>query len=173
MRVAIPALIVFALFAGFSILLVAGTVRAQERSSSPLEGVWTLVAAEVRHGDGSVGRDYGVAPAGRLMIDAGGRYALQIFDTTRPRFLSGDKRNGTVDEYRDAVMGESTHYGMLDVDQVAGTLTFHIEQASYPNWTATIQQRRFELEDHQLTYRVPARPNGDVPISVWRRVTGG
>lgn len=173
MRTAIPALAAFSLAIALTLFVVVGAVRAQTRAASALKGVWTLVAADVRHPDGSIGRDYGDAPAGRLTIDADGRYALQIFDTARPRFASGDRANGTPGEYRGTVMGLSTHYGVLEIDPAAGTLTFNIEQASYANWNGTIQQRKYELDGDLLTYRVPPRPNGDVPISIWRRLSTG
>lgn len=173
MRTATPVLAVFLLAIALSLLFAAGVVRAQTRAAPSLEGVWTLVAAEVRHPNGSVARDYGDAPAGRLTIDADGRYALQIFNTARPRFASGDRANGTPNEYRGTVMGLSTHYGTLEIDPAAGTLTFNIEQASYANWNGAIQRRQYELDGDQLTYRVPPRPNGDVPVSIWRRVSAG
>ena len=173
MRTTIPALVAFSLVVALSLSLAAGVVRAQTRAASSLKGVWTLVAAEVRHPDGSVARDYGDAPAGRLTIDSDGRYALQIFNTARHRFASGDRANGTPDEYRGTVMGLSTHYGMLEIDPAVGALTFNIEQASYANWNGAIQRRQYELDGDQLTYRVPPRPNGDVPISIWRRVSAG
>lgn len=173
MRTATPVLAVLLLAIALSLSFAAGVVRAQTRAAPSLEGVWTLVAAEVRHPDGSVARDYGDAPAGRLTIDADGRYALQIFNTARPRFASGDRANGTPDEYRGTVMGLSTHYGTLEIDPAAGTLTFNIEQASYANWNGAIQRRQYELDGDQLTYRVPPRPNGDVPVSIWRRVSAG
>lgn len=173
MRTAIPVLAAFSLAIVLTLLVVIGAVRAQTRAVSELKGVWTLVTAEVRHPDGSVGRDYGDAPAGRLTVDGEGRYALQIFDSARPRFASGDRANGTPGEYRGTVMGLSTHYGALEIDPAAGILIFNIEQASYANWNGTTQQRTYERDGDLLTYRVPARPNGDVPISIWRRLSAG
>lgn len=170
---AIPARAAFCVAVALASFVLVGAVRAQTRAASALKGVWTLVAADVRHPDGSVGQDYGDAPAGRLTIDADGRYALQIFDTARPRFASGDRANGTPGEYRGTVMGLSTHYGTLEIDPVGGTLTFNIEQASYANWNGATQQRKYELDGDLLTYRVPPRPNGDVPISIWRRLSAG
>lgn len=136
---------------------------------SALAGTWTLVAADVQHPDGSRARDYGAAPKGLLVIDGQGRYSLQIFKTERPKFASADKGAGTPDEYKAAVMGSSTHFGTVSVDPAAATLTFHIENASFPNWEGAEQKRSYELKDGELSYRVAPRPNGDVPISVWRR----
>jgi len=135
-----------------------------------LVGTWTLVAADVLHPDGTRTRDYGVAPKGLLLIDAQEHYSLQIFKAERPRFVSGEKLTGTPAEYEAAVMGSSTHFGTINVDAAAGTLTFHIEKASFPNWEGAQQQRRYELNGDELSYRVPPRPDGNTPISVWRRL---
>src|SRR5471032_473363 len=138
--------------------------------ASPLAGSWTLVAADVLHPDGSRGRDYGAAPLGRLLIDMHGHYSLQIFKSERPRFASPDKGKGSAAEFESAILGSSSHYGSVSVDNEAHVLTFRIEGSSFPNWEGTQQPRRFELKGGELSYQVPARPNGDVPVSVWRRL---
>jgi hypothetical protein len=149
-------------------LLVA---RADAAPAPPsLVGTWTLLAADVQHSDGTRTQDYGHSPKGLLLIDAQGHYSLQIFKAERPRFASDAKSTGTPAEYEAAVMGSSTHYGTLDVDPVKAILIFHIESASFPNWEGTEQRRIYELKDDELSYRVAARPNGDTPISVWRRL---
>jgi hypothetical protein len=137
-----------------------------------LSGTWTLVAADVQHPDGSRDRDYGANPKGLLIIDAQGHYSLQIFKSERQPFASNDKGKATVAEYKAAVMGSSTHFGTITVDRPNKTLTFNIQSASFPNWEQTQQIRQYQLTDSELSYRVAARPNGDVPISVWRRTEG-
>jgi Lipocalin-like domain len=138
--------------------------------TSPLAGTWILVAADVQHPDGSVARDFGAKPNGLLLIDNRGRYSLQIFKAERPPFAQGDKAKGTDNEYKAAVMGSSTHFGTITVESASGTLVFHIQGASFPNWEGQQQSRYYELKDNVLSYRVTPRPNGDVPISVWRRI---
>lgn len=135
-----------------------------------LAGTWTLVAADVVHADGTRARDYGADPRGLLMIDALGHYSLQIFKTERPRFASGEKLTGTTAEFEAAVLGSSTHFGTVNVDPVSSTLTFQIENASFPNWGGVQQKRHYELTGDELSYRVPARPDGNTPISIWRRL---
>jgi hypothetical protein len=44
---------------------------------------------------------------------------------------------------------------------------FRIESASLPNWEETEQKRTFELSGDELSYRVPALPDGNIQISVW------
>jgi lipocalin-like protein len=67
-------------------------------------------------------------------------------------------------------MGSSTHFGTLSIEHDHAVLVFHIQGASFPNWEGQDQRRQYELNDGILSYRVAPRPNGDVPISVWRRV---
>ncbi len=148
--------------------MVLACAPAVHATPPDLAGTWTLVAADVQRPDGSIERDYGAAPKGRLAIDPQGRYALQIFKSERPRFAAADKAAGTSDEFRAAVLGSSTHYGTLALED--GQLVFRIEAASFPNWEGTVQRRSFELRGDELRYRVPARPDGGIPISVWRRM---
>ena len=150
----------------------ASTWAATPMSTSPLAGTWTLVAADVLHADGTRTSDFGMKPKGVLLIDDQGRYSLQIFRTDRPRFSTGDKAKGSDVEYKAAVMGSSTHFGTLRVDAASGELIFHIDGASFPNWEGQDQHRHYALKDNVLSYRVPPRPNGDVPVSVWKRVEG-
>jgi hypothetical protein len=155
----------------FASALLVPAVRADVVVPAPsLAGTWSLVAADVLHADGTRARDYGAAPKGLLMIDAQGRYSLQIFKTERPRFSSGDKSTGTPAEFEAAVTGSSTHFGTISIDPAGGLLTFHIEKASFPNWEGAAQQRSYRLEGDELSYRVPPRSDGNTPISIWRRL---
>lgn len=154
-----------------SIMIATAPARAEMNTLDlPLVGTWTLVSADVQHTDGTRTHDYGPMPRGMLFIDAQGHYSLQIFNSERKPFSSGDKDTATPDEYRAAVLGLSSHFGMLSADRSRKALTFHIHKASYPNWEGTDQVRVYELKDDELSYRVPARANGDVPISVWRHL---
>jgi hypothetical protein len=148
-------------------LATRDSLAATERS--PLRGTWTLVAADKLLPGGEQVRDYGQAPKGRLIVDAQGRYSLQIFKVERLRFAA-DKNDGTADEFASAVRGSSTHYGTVQVDAQHHKLTFAIEGSSFPNWEGTAQQREFTLEGAVLRYRVPPRPDGSIPVSVWRRI---
>lgn len=149
----------------------AAVAQSRTTERSPLAGTWTLVAADLLHPDGSRTRDYGAAPKGRLMVDAAGHYSLQIFKSERPRFASGAKAKGTPAELAAATLGASTHYGTMRVDTAAHVLTVSIEGASFPNEEGTQQRRAYVLHGDTLSYHVPARPDGNVPISVWRRIS--
>jgi hypothetical protein len=136
---------------------------------SLLHGTWALVAADKILPGGEKARDYGEAPKGRMIVDAQGRYSLQIFKSERRRF-AGDKAAGSADEFSSAVLGSSTHYGKVAVDAARGELVFEIEASSFPNWEGSVQRRQYRLEAGLLSYRVPPRADGSVPVSVWRRM---
>ena len=136
----------------------------------PLQGTWTLVAADKLSPDGKTTRDYGENPKGRLVVDAEGRYSLQIFKSERPHFASGSKADGSADEFRSAVLGSSTHYGTMAIDDRAGVLMFSIEGSSFPNWEGTTQKREYRLDGAELRYKVPPRADGSIPVSVWQRL---
>ncbi len=136
----------------------------------PLQGIWTLVAADKVLPDGKTTRDYGESPKGRLVVDAKGRYSLQIFKSERLHFAGDSKADGSADEFRSAVMGSSTHYGALTIDQREGVLVFSIEGSSFPNWEGTTQRRQYTLDGSELRYKVPPRADGSIPVSVWHRL---
>jgi hypothetical protein len=135
-----------------------------------LEGTWAMESAFEILADGARVTTYGEHPAGLLMIDGQGRYTLQIFRRTRPLFAAGDKTRGTPEEYREAVLGSSTHYGRVRIDD--GKLVFDVEAASYPNWEGRRQVRDYSYADGLLHYQVPASAsgNGTVAHSIWRKV---
>lgn len=156
-----------------AIIVAAHTAAGNERqSASPLVGTWTLVAADVLRPDGTRTRDYGDDPKGVLFIDSNGRYSLQIYDSLRPRFAAGDKSKATAEEYRAAVMGSSTHFGTITVDAANHVFVLTPERSSFPNQEGKPQKRAYELNGDQLSYKVAPRPDGSIPISVWRRLNG-
>jgi len=150
---------------------VAASEPGQVNSVAAIEGTWALAFADVKHPDGTRAHDYGDAPKGMLQIDHAGRYSLFIFDSSRPRFAANDRNAGTPGEFRAAALGTSAHFGTVDVDPTKGTISFHIEGATYPNWEGTTQVRSYELNGDMLSYKVPARPNGDIPLTGWKRLS--
>jgi hypothetical protein len=139
-------------------------------TASSLVGIWTLTAADNLQPDGSRVHAYGANPQGVLVFGADGRYSVQIYREDRAKFAAGDKLHGTADEYKEASLGMSCHFGRYTVDSAKGTITFQIERASFPNWDGATQTRPFTLKGDDLEWHVPATPDGNVPISAWHRV---
>jgi hypothetical protein len=133
-------------------------------------GTWTLTAAERLLPDGTRVSDYGASPHGLVIFTADGYYSVQIYRAERPRFSSADKLKGTPEEYKEASLGMSVHFGRYSVDPAKGTITFHIDRASFPNWDDTTQVRAYDLKGDELSWKVPPRPDGSVPVTRLRRV---
>lgn len=154
--------------------LLAGAAFAGEHPSDlkSLSGTWEMVSAYEVNRDGTRSTNYGEHPQGLLTVDAAGRYNLQIFKIGRPVFASGDKTRGTPEEYRQAALGSSTHFGTVAIDQARHQLVFDVKAASFPNWEGKRQVRDYTFKDGLLRYAVPASASssGIVAYSIWRRV---
>jgi hypothetical protein len=165
----------------FLALVLAAVCAAQAPQSTPsgadtsqvvgtIVGTWTLTAAERLLPDGTRVADYGPSPHGLVIFTADGYYSVQIYRAERPRFSSGDKLKGTPEEYKEASLGMSVHFGRYTVDAAKGTITFHIDRASFPNWDDTTQVRAYDLKGDELSWKVPPRPDGSIPVTRLRRV---
>jgi hypothetical protein len=146
------------------------TVTAPVVTASSLVGTWTLTAADDLLRDGTRIHAYGSSPSGLLIFEADGRYALQIYSAERAKFAADDKKRGSPEEYRDASVGASCHFGHYTVDAEKNTITFKIDGASFVNWVGASQTRPFTLNGNDLEWHVPATPDGKVPISSWHRL---
>ena len=160
-----------------SLIFAAGALMgAAPHPTTPrplaLQGTWTMTSAYEIHADGSRTTNYGDHPSGLMMVDAAGRYSIQIFRPGRSKFESGVKAKGQPAEYRDAVLGSSTHFGRVQIDATSHQLLFDVEASSFPNWEGKRQVRNYTYTGGVLTYAVPASAAGDgtIAYSVWRKV---
>ena len=92
-------------------------------------GTWILTGADKQLADGTVLADYGPSPHGQVIFTSDGYYSVQIYRAERTKFASGDRAKGTPEEYRDAELGMSDHFGRYSVDPVKHTITFHIDRS--------------------------------------------
>jgi hypothetical protein len=58
----------------------------------------------------------------------------------------------------------------MSLDTLTHVLIVDVDGASFPNQEGTQQKRVYTLEGDVLSYKVTARPDGNVPISIWRRL---
>jgi hypothetical protein len=152
-------------------LLWVGALAATAQSSA-IVGTWVLTAADKLLPDGTRASDYGNNPHGLAIFTSDGYYTLEIFRADRTKFASGDKFNGTLEEYKDASVGMSVSFGRYSFDPVKGTITFHVDRSSVPNLDDTTRVDPYELKGDTLSWKVPARKDGSIPITVLRRVSG-
>lgn len=160
------------ILAGTALMTITASAGAMAAPHPhPLAGSWQMAAAWETLADGRRVTTYTEHPDGLLLIDANGRYSLQIFHPKRKKF-AGSKASASAEEFKEAVIGSSTHFGTVSVDPQKQQLVFHIDAASYPNWDNTTQVRDFTLKGKVLSYAVPAAAsgNGTKAYSVWQRL---
>ena len=149
-----------------ALLVIAVSAVAQEPS---IVGTWVLTGADKLLADGTRVADYGPNPHGHAIFTADGYYSVQVYRAERLKFASGDKFKGTPEEYREASLSTSVHFGRYSVDPVKHTITFKIDRSSIPNLDDTIAVRPYELKGDELSWRVAPRQDGSIPITTLRR----
>lgn len=160
-----------ALLASAALLAASFSQPAAAQSAKALVGTWAPSAAVITQPDGSKSEVFGPRPSGMLIFTADGQYALIIRRGELPKLASGSRAKGTADENSAIVAGSIAHYGRYTVEPKDGTVTFHIQASTFPNWDGQTQKRPFTVKGDQLTYRVPAPSvsagSGEL---VWKRV---
>ena len=122
-------------------------------------GTWRLVSFVARGADGRETHTYGSDAHGLLMYDKDGRMSVHVARSDQGPVKSND----------DGYLG---YFGRYTVDERAGTVTHHIEGASYPNFVGTDQQRHFTLENTRLVLTTPPglTAGSDVTyVVIWER----
>jgi hypothetical protein len=161
------------LFRTFRCLLLfvfAASLHAQAVTAASLVGTWKLTAANKILPDGKEVADYGTDPHGLAVFTADGQYMIEIYRADRLKFASNDRANGLAEEYKDAVLSVSAHFGHYTVDTANGKIQFRVDRASFPNWDDTTRAASFTLQGDTLSWRTPARPDGSVPTTYLQRV---
>jgi Lipocalin-like domain len=155
------------------LLLLLATIVAIAKpapgQTPSIVGTWTLTHADKMLPDGRQVADYGADPHGIVIFTDDGRYVVEIFRSDRMKFASGDRAKGTPEEYKDAIMSTSVHFGRYAMDSQKRTITFNVDRASFPNWDDTTRTCTFTLEGNTLAWRTPPRPDGSIPVTILQR----
>jgi len=149
-------------------LLAAPTIGAPKAkiNKSQLVGDWTLTSINAtnavvqnRPGDGYI------------VFERSGRFSFAVLSADVPKFASNNRNTGTADENKAAVQGSISYFGTYSVNEADGTLTFHIERCSYPNWNGTDQQRLVTgLTAQEFKYTNPMPSIGGTVEFVWKKM---
>jgi len=153
-----------------TLALAVSSAHAQVNTTNPFVGHWKLIAADKILPDGTRVPDYGAQPRGMAIFTADGYMMIEVFRDVRIKFASNDRAKGTFEEYKDASLSSSCSFGTYSVDPATGKVTMKIDRSTFPNNDDTTQVRAYELKGDILSWRVPARPDGSIPITVLRRI---
>ena len=152
------------------VIFAISSVHAQTPVANSFVGTWKLIAADKLLPDGTRVADYGTQPHGLAIFTADGHFMVEVFRDVRVKFASNDRAKGTPEEYKDASLSASCSFGTYSVDPASSKVTMKIDRSTFPNYDDTTQVRAYELKGDILSWKVPARPDGSIPITVLRRI---
>lgn len=132
-------------------------------------GTWNYVSVDNVRPDGSRMPLFGPNPQGRAVFDSNGNYILTTSRAGLPKFASGDRNQGTNEEYKAIVQGSIAHFGKYEVNDADKTITFHIEYSTFPNWSGTTQKRPFSIAGDELKWVTPSASSGGSAEVVLKR----
>jgi hypothetical protein len=153
-----------------TVALAVSSMHAQVGTTNPFVGNWKLIAADKLLPDGTRVPDYGAEPHGMAIFTVDGHFMIEVFRDVRVKFASNDRAKGTLEEYKDASLSASCSFGTYSVDPATSMVTMKIDRSTFPNYDDTTQVRAYKLKGDILSWKVPARPDGSIPITVVRRI---
>ena len=154
-----------------TLALAVFPVDAQATGAHPFVGHWKLIAADKILPDGSRVSDYGDEPHGMAIFTSDGYFMIEIFRDVRVKFASDDRAKGTPEEYKDASLSASCTFGTYSVDPATSKVTLKVDRSTFPNNDETTQVRAYELKGDILSWKVRARPDSSIPVTVLRRIS--
>lgn len=155
-----------AIAATFTVL----SMPAWAQTADSLRGTWSLVSSVTDKG-GIKTDQFGSNAKGMLSLDAGGHFMLTIIGPDLPKFLSGNRAAGTVEENKAVVSKSIAMIGSYSFDAAEKTLTFVVDSATFPNWNGTTQKRTVvTMSGSELKYITATASSGGVGTVTWKRV---
>ena len=133
-----------------------------------LVGSWRLESFELRASDGGVSYPFGEDASGYLFYNDDGFMSAAFMGANRARPDSGDLSQVDDQVNFDAF---NAYCGPFEVKD--DRVLHHVEVASMPHFTGTVQERIFRIEgDRLLLETVPLHVGSEAPVGVlvWQRV---
>ena len=139
----------------------ASSYAQQKLVRNQLVGTWTLLSCVNAKGNPP---PFCVNPKGRMMVDAGGRYANVIAAGGRPRLADKPRAERSGEEYKSVTMGLVANFGTWTFNEADQTLTARIEAALFPQNEGTDVKFSLSLAGDDLKF-----VDTDGAVSIWRR----
>ena len=116
-------------------------------------------------------RAFGDNPYGQMILTPDGRYSIVVRRAKLAPVASGVRNKATDAENKLLVDGSIAHYGKYTIDDGGKSITFHVEQSSFPNWDGKPQKRALKVSGDTLAYTVSTPSDGGKPSDVvWKRI---
>jgi Lipocalin-like domain len=103
-------------------------------------GTWNLISASMNN-HGSQIDILGPHPGGMVVFTEDLHFIVVLNNPDIPKFVSGDRANGTPEEYKTAVINSLGVYGTYTVDENGDFLGQHILGSTFQNMNGTSRGR--------------------------------
>lgn len=152
------------------VLIIITSCHQEEKNTSSIAGVYTLISWEGIKNDGSIAYPYGKAADGQLIYDAQGNMSMHL--------EAGDRAKLGTDDYElldslsvlNAYKSYFSYYGTYELDANQGTVQHNIEGCKNPDWKGRILTRKYNFEKGNLIIRSDSVIGMD-HILTWRRLS--
>jgi hypothetical protein len=146
------------------LMVLPSSIAAQGTLRQQLVGTWMIVSYELTVANGTKQQPYGADPAGILILDAGGRYAVMEGKRDRPKLKSANRSEITAQEFGAAALDFAANYGTWSVNEADKTLSRKVEGALNPNNVGNEVKSTVSLtgDELKLTNTNPAGVRGQL-----------
>ena len=146
---------------------------AQQKSSpaqKQIVGVWKLVSNTNTGADG-VARtsSFGPNPSGMLIYTSSGHYSSVNTNPNIPKFASGNRMQGTAEEYKAVVHGSNANFGTYSVSADGKVLTHKVEGGTWAHWVGTDLKRDLTLAGDEMKHAFGSSRGGN-SVLTYKRV---
>jgi hypothetical protein len=133
-------------FAGFVLLFsvavktTASSDKIKNMKKNKVAGCWNLISAFMDN-HGKRLDMLGSNPGGMLILTEDFHFTVIINNPDIPKFISGDRSNGTAEEYKTAVINSLGVYGTYTIDENGDFLEEHVLGSTFQNMNGTSRGR--------------------------------
>lgn len=150
-----------------SLLATPSPSSGQEPSlKAQLVGTWSFVITAVNRKDGTRADVFGPAPNGVLMFHPDGNFVLFNSRPGRAKYASGNRLQGTPEEFKATVLGTIAYFGSYTVDEGKKVFVLKIRGSTFPDYEGTEQVRTFSIVGDELRSINPNPSQGGSPLDL-------
>lgn len=122
----------------------------QSTLSRQLVGTWAFVVTAAHRKDGTKADVFGPTPNGVFMFHPDGHFVMINTRPGRPKYASGNRLQGTPEEFRETVLGSIAYFGTYTVDEAKTEFVLKVKGSTFPDYEGQEQVRAFTLSGDEL-----------------------
>ena len=162
-----------ALASAVTLTVFGGQALAQQKADDAkrqIVGTWTLVSSINTAKDGKVtnGVSFGPNPAGRFVFTRNGQYVSVNVNPNLPKFASGNRMQGTAEEYKAVVHGSIASFGTYSVSPDGKVLALKQEGGTWALRNGKEEKRPLALSGDEMKYTTAATVGGTSELTYKR-----